>query len=276
METKHIRYNLPPSPARALPVIGHLHLLKLPLHRTFLSLSQSLGGAPISASAWKTNSRMSSPPTLLLANSTYNYTSMVSAPYGDHWRNLRRLGTIEIFSSHRLNSYLSIRKDKIRHLILRHSKNSQHLNPPCLSVCICYRHKIKLRITICDSMIKIIKEFVKVEMRTLFVDFILNNVMRMVAGKRFYGDGTEHDDDARCVRQLMAEVVDCAGAGDVAEYFPDLLTRNMREKKGNTMIDRLLSLQDNQPDYCTDHVVIKGIFVVMILSGTDTLTGTLE
>ncbi|KAL0801948.1 hypothetical protein Bca101_057124 [Brassica carinata] len=132
---------------------------------------------------------------------------MVSAPYGDHWRNLRRLGTIEIFSSHRLNSYLSIRKDKIRHLILRHSKNSQH-------------------------------EFVKVEMRTLFVDFILNNVMRMVAGKRFYGDGTEHDDDARCVRQLMAEVVDCAGAGDVAEYFPVLCWVTNYERRVKKVADR--------------------------------------
>nr|QWK52211.1 cytochrome P450 81D24 [Isatis tinctoria] len=286
---KHIKYNLPPSPRRPLPVIGHLHLLKLPLHRTFLSLSQSLGGAPmfslrlgnkltyvissysiVDECFTKNDVILANRPKFLISKHVeYNYTSMVSAPYGDHWRNLRRIGAIEIFSSHRLNSFLSIRKDETRHLILRLAKNSQ-------------------------------QEFVKVKMRTLFVDFILNNVMRMVAGKRFYGDGTEHDDDARCVRQLIAEVVASAGAGNAADYFPVLCwvtdyerrvkkvadrfdgflqglvdEKRAEEEKGNTMIDRLLSLQETQPGYYTD-VVIKGIVVVMILAGTDTLTGTLE
>lgn len=126
------------------------------------------------------------------------------------------------------------------------------------------------------------------EMRTLFADFILNNVMRMVAGKRFYGDGTEHDDDARCVRQLIADVVSSAGAGNAADYFPVLCwitdyerrvekvaarfdvflqglvdEKRAEKEKGNTMIDRLLSLQETQPDYYTD-LIIKGIIVVSV------------
>ncbi|XP_010435500.1 PREDICTED: uncharacterized protein LOC104719304 [Camelina sativa] len=49
----------------------------------------------------------------------YNNTNMIGAPYGDHWRNLRRLCTIEIFSTHRLNCLLYVRTDEVRRLISR-------------------------------------------------------------------------------------------------------------------------------------------------------------
>lgn len=44
-------------------------------------------------------------------------------------------------------------------------------------------------------------------------------------------------------------------------FSRDLLTKNMRKRKGNTMIDCLLSLQETQHDYYTD-IVIKGFVVV--------------
>ncbi|KAH7851540.1 hypothetical protein Vadar_023434 [Vaccinium darrowii] len=107
---------LPPSPP-SLPIIGHLHLLKPPLHRTLHRLSQSLG--PIFSLRF--GSRLvvivSSPSAveecftkndIVLANRpmflsgkyfAYNYTSIVATPYGDHWRNQRRLMSLEIFSA---------------------------------------------------------------------------------------------------------------------------------------------------------------------------------
>ncbi|ESQ32632.1 hypothetical protein EUTSA_v10004055mg [Eutrema salsugineum] len=287
--TRRRKLNLPPSPARSFPVIGHLHLLKLPLHRRFLSLSKSLDGASIFSlrlgtrlvfvvSSHSVAEECFTKNDVILANRPefivgkhigYNSTTMVGAAYGDSWRNLRRIGTIEIFSSLRLNGFLSIQKDEIRRLILSLSKNSQ-------------------------------QEFAKVDVRSLFMSLTINNILRMVAGKRFYGDGTEEDDEARHVRQLIAEVVVSGGAGNAADYFPilrwitnyekrvknlagrvdgflqSLVDEKRAEKeKGNTMIDHLLSLQETQPDYYTD-VIIKGIILVMILAGTDTSAGTLE
>ncbi|EOA28995.1 hypothetical protein CARUB_v10025246mg, partial [Capsella rubella] len=259
-----------------MPLIGHLHLLKMPLHRTFLSFSQSLGDAPIFClrlgnrltvvvSSYdvaeecftKNDIVLANRPDLILGKHIeYNSTTMTSAPYGDHWRNLRRIATLEIFASHKLNGFLSVRKDEIRHLLLRLSKNSQHLT--------------------------------------------INNVFRMVAGKRFYGEGTEQDDVAKEVRKLMDETVSVAGAGNAADYLPilrwitnfekrikrlatrlDKFLQSLVDEKravkeeGNTMIDHLLSLQETQPDYYTD-VTLKGIIVVMIIAGSETIAWTLE
>ncbi|CAN6911125.1 unnamed protein product [Brassica oleracea var. botrytis] len=287
--TRRRKLNLPPSPAWSFPVIGHLHLLKMPLQRSFLSLSKSLGGASIFSLRLgyrlvfvvsshsvaeecftKNDIVFANRPEFIFAKHIgYNCTTMVNSPYGDNWRNLRRIGAIEIFSSLRLDSFLSIRQDEIRRLIFCLSKNSQH-------------------------------ESAKVEMGSLFMSLTLNNIIRMLSGKRFYGDGTEDDDEARYVRQLIADAVYSADAGNAADYFPILCwitdyekrvkklagrvdkflqslvdEKRAEKEKGNTVIDRLLALQETQPDYYTDDI-IKGIIVVMILAGTDTSAATLD
>ncbi|KAL1190454.1 Cytochrome P450 81D11 [Cardamine amara subsp. amara] len=281
------KLNLPPSPAISLPVIGHLHLLKTPLHRTCLSLSQSIGDAPIfhlrlgNRLVYVISSRsmanecftkndivLANRPKFIVSKHVgYNATHLLAASYGDHWRNLRRIAAVEIFSTHRLNSFLYIRKDEIRRLISRLSRDSLH-------------------------------GFVEVEMKSLLTNLASNNIIRMVAGKRYYG---ENNDEAKLVRELVLEVVNNAGAGNPADYltilrwftnfekriknlgnrFDAFLQRLLDEKrgekkeKGETMIDHLLSQQEIQPDYYTD-VIIKGIILTLIVAGTDTSSGTLE
>ncbi|WZY77975.1 hypothetical protein YC2023_024359 [Brassica napus] len=60
------------------------------------------------------------------SNYIFNATHMVGASYGDHWRSLRRITTAEIFSSMKLCMFLCIRKDEIRQLLLRLSRDSLH------------------------------------------------------------------------------------------------------------------------------------------------------
>ncbi|KAL0745120.1 hypothetical protein Bca101_100972 [Brassica carinata] len=257
-----LKLKLPPSPPFALPIIGHLRLLKPPLHRVFLALSQSLGGAPIfslrlgnrlvfvvsshsiAEECFTKNDVVlaNRPHTVASKHVSYDYTTMVTAPYGEHWRNLRRIGAVEIFSAHRLNKFLSIRQDEVRRLIVRLARNSSH-------------------------------EFVKVEINSMFSDLTFNNIMRMVAGKRYYGDASEENSEAKLVRKLIADLMSTFGAGNVADYVPVLRwvtgfekrvkelasrfdeflqglvdERRAAKEKGNTMIDHLLSLQETQPD----------------------------
>ncbi|KFK30357.1 hypothetical protein AALP_AA7G250900 [Arabis alpina] len=283
------KLNLPPSPAYTLPVIGHLHLLKNPVHRTLLSLSQSLKNAPvfylrlgnrhvyvITSHALavecftKNDVVLANRPELIMAKHLgYNNTNMISAPYGDHWRNLRRIAVGEIFSSHRISHFMSIRKDEIRQLISHLSKDSLH-------------------------------GFVEVEMKSLLADLAFNNIIMMVAGKRYYGGDTDNNDEAKLMRELIWEVVAGVGAGNLADYFPiigwvtgfekrakllgkrsdgflqELVDEKRAEKgKNQTMIDHLLSLQETEPDYYTD-VTIKGIIIALLIAGTDTSAVTLE
>ncbi|CAN0917999.1 Cytochrome P450 81D1 [Linum grandiflorum] len=113
------KLNRPPNPSGALPIIGHLHLLKQPLHRSLHFRSHKhAGGGPI---MWL---KFGSHPVVVVSSSSaaeecftindvtlanrpndmvgkhigYNHTTMVQAPYGEYWRNLRRIGSLEIFS----------------------------------------------------------------------------------------------------------------------------------------------------------------------------------
>ena len=53
------------------------------------------------------------PQLLAGKNLGYNYTNIVWASYGQHWRNLRRIASLELLSSHRLQMFYSIRVDEV-------------------------------------------------------------------------------------------------------------------------------------------------------------------
>ncbi|CAL1414778.1 unnamed protein product [Linum trigynum] len=290
--------NLPPPPPnrRALPVLGHLHLLTKPLHRSLHKLSHNGGGASTPIMRLKFGSRpvvvvssaaaaeecftshdvvLANRPNLMMGKHIgYNHTTMIQAPYGDHWRNLRRIGAVEIFSAGRLNNFAAIRRDEVRSLVLRlAADHNGHKN---------------------------------VELRTMFQDLTFNNMMRMIAGKKYYGDATaagEDREEAERFKEMMVEVMGYAGASSNADFLPVLnwldggrferklagLSRRLdafmqrliddrRDSSSNdntTMIDHLLSLQQSQPEYYSDQI-IKGIIQIMLLAGTDTSAVTLE
>jgi isoflavone 2'-hydroxylase len=269
--------HLPPSPP-SLPIIGHLHLVKKPLHRTFQTLSQKYGqifslrfgsrlvvivSSPSAVEECFTKNDVvlaNRPPSLGAKHLGYNHTTVTASPYGDHWRNLRRICSLEIFSTNRLNTFLGIRRDEVKRLLRKLSRNSR-------------------------------EDFAKVELKSMFSDLTFNTIMRMVAGKRYYGYGEDvrDEEEARQFKEIMKEAFENAGASNPHEFVPllrwidhgSLEKRLMRlanktdaflqalvdEKKGkeegNTMIDHLLSLQKSQPDYYTDQI-IKGLILVSL------------
>ncbi|GER30929.1 cytochrome P450 [Striga asiatica] len=170
-------HKLPPSPARALPILGHLHLLKTPIHRTYHRLAQKAGpifslrlgrrlAVVVSSSDLveecftRNDVVLANRPRLMIGKFIgYNYTTLAGSPYGDHWRNLRRLTTIEVFSGARLNTFNSIRHDEVR-LLLRKLHNWASSSSG---------------------------GFARVELRSVVLEVTFNNIMRMVAGKRYFG-----------------------------------------------------------------------------------------
>ncbi|KAJ4914122.1 hypothetical protein Rs2_08743 [Raphanus sativus] len=287
--------NLPPSPRLCFPIIGHLHLLRQPLlHRTLLRLSHSLGPvfslrlgsrlAVIVSSPAAAEECFLTKNDIVLANRprfimgkyvAYDYTSMVTAPYGDHWRNLRRITALEVFSTHRLNGSAEIRQDEVKRLL-------QKLHG--LSV----------------------QRPAKVELRPLLTDLTLNVITRMMTGKRFSEeDEGEKEKISSEFRELVVEILELSAADNPADFLPALrwydykgyikrakrvgekmdsllqgfldehrANRGRMEFK-NTMIAHLLDSQEKEPHYYND-VTIKGLILMMVIGGTDTSALTVE
>ncbi|TYI42623.1 hypothetical protein ES332_A01G111800v1 [Gossypium tomentosum] len=122
--------SLPPAPWK-LPILGHLHLLmfSLPCHRlTELAkkhgslmhlqlgeLSHLVVSSPETAKeVMKTHdTNFANRPFLLVAEIIlYNFLDIGFAPYGGHWRQLRKVCTLELLSTKREQSFRSIREEQ--------------------------------------------------------------------------------------------------------------------------------------------------------------------
>ncbi|TYJ98343.1 isoflavone 3'-hydroxylase-like [Cucumis melo var. makuwa] len=259
------RLNLPPTPLFGLPFIGHLHLLKHPVHKTFQTLSQKYGHV----FSLKFGSRLvvlvSSPSAIqecftkndiILANRpslnsgkylAYNNTTMVVSSYGKHWRNLRRISTLEIFSTTRLNSFSRTREEEVKRLLRKLWGNY-----------------------------KLEDEFRVVELEPMLLDLTFNIVMRMVGGKKFCEEKNNNvlEDEGYCKRFKELDIMKIGRKTDeVLQGLVDEI-RN-EEDEGNTMIQHLLRLQKTDPEYYSDQI-IKGLVQDIILAGIDTSTISLE
>ncbi|KAK6151233.1 hypothetical protein DH2020_016165 [Rehmannia glutinosa] len=195
--TTGAQYHLPPTPSLALPVIGHLHLLKQPLHRIpqrfskkhgpIFSLKLSVRRVVVVSSpdlveeCFTTNDVVFSncPWALLDDYVGYNRTTIGGAPYGHLWHSLRRLGAQEVFSSTHIDAFSQIRQDEVRRT---------------------------LQTLIIDE-----NEYTKVGLRPILFELIFNVVTRMLAGKRYSSDEKDNEKLGEKFREIIDEIILLAG-----------------------------------------------------------------
>nr|WMB80846.1 BX5 [Aphelandra squarrosa] len=282
-------YQLPPSPAAALPIIGHLHLLKEPLHQTLQRFSEACGPIFLLRLGVRKVVVVSSPELLeecytaydvALSNRPrimsdkyigYDHTTMAGAPYGDRWRSLRRLAAQEVLSTARINSFTEIRHDEAKRTL--------------------------------QSMVSRVGESGKLQLslRPELYDLIFNVIMRMLTGKRYIkGEYLSHDRLADGYREIMSEFFENAQTSNPEDFLPFLkwvdyrglkkkmaslggrldnfyqsLLQEHRQEKRNTIIGHLLSLQESDPQFYDDQLV-KGFMTNMIVGSLDTSVVTIE
>ncbi|XP_010026519.2 cytochrome P450 81Q32-like [Eucalyptus grandis] len=197
---------LPPS-SPSIPILGHLQLMKLFLHQVLYSLSQSYGpifslhfascqvvivSSAKVAEECCTNYDIvlaNSPSTVAGGNSGYDDRILVFASYGEQWRNICRFCTLEIFSSARLNSFLPIRRDEIKRLLLNRNKEPQPHH-------------------------------------------LATTSLRMLTGKRYFGEDVTKADEATVLREVMSEIIEYVVSAYPGDYLSilRLVLRNYEKK----------------------------------------------
>ncbi|KAF7817541.1 cytochrome P450 CYP82D47-like [Senna tora] len=287
-----------PEAGGAWPVIGHLHLLGGPEspHLTLANMADKygpifgirLGVHPcLIISNWEmakecfiVNDRAlaSRPKLLAFEIMGYDFAMIGFSPYGNLWRHVRKMATLEVLSNHRLESLKHVKESEVKWAMKE-----------------TYEWWLKSKSGRC-------------EMKKWFGDIALNVVFRMVVGRRF-----EEIEGKERLRKTLRDFFDLSGSFTVSDALPFLrwldldgkekamnktfkeLDQNARlwleqhktnrdcqsprqtKAKHGDFIDVLLSIvdQDQLTDAHDADTIIKATSLALILAGTDTSTVTL-
>ncbi|KAM6594504.1 hypothetical protein CsatA_002207 [Cannabis sativa] len=302
------KLNLPPGPIR-LPIIGNLHQLlgnTLP-HQTFGRLSHQYGpimflqlgfiptlvvsSAQVAKEIFKTHDLIfSGRPVLYAAKKlSYNCSAVSFAPYGDYWREMRKIVMLELLGQKRVRAFQSVREEEVKTLIKTVTSISTSLN---------YSGVVNLS--------------------ELMVTLANNVVCGVAFGKKYNGsyyDGGDSENNGKSggIRELLHETQNVLGGFCMADFFPRWLTwinkfnglerrlnkcfrdldnfydkvieehyhhfnnpNHNHTKHNEDVVDVLLQLQ-NDPNQALkiNNNQIKGVITDLFIAGTDTTSASL-
>nr|XP_043618546.1 cytochrome P450 CYP82D47-like [Erigeron canadensis] len=211
--TKIGKNKTPPQPKGSLPIIGHLHLLaraKLP-HRALGSWADALGpifsiklgvhralvvsDPEIAKECFTTHDKVfaTRPKSIVVELMGYNYAVFGLGPYGEYWRQVRKMATVELLSQRRVEMLKYIRVPEVR-------------------------ASMKDVYEAWERSKKSDADMVPVEMKQLFANLVLNIVSRSISGNRFSLD----DKEAVRVHKVVKKVFQLMGTFMVSDYIPSL------------------------------------------------------
>ncbi|KAL1216139.1 Cytochrome P450 71B2 [Cardamine amara subsp. amara] len=237
------KFNLPPSPS-SLPIIGNLHHLAGLPHRCFHKLSIKygpvvllrLGFVPVvvissseaAEAVLKTHDLecCSRPKTVGTGKLSYGFKDITFAPYGDYWRQMRKLAVIELFSSKKVQSFRYTREEEVEFMVKKVSESALKQTP--------------------------------VDLSKTFFSLTASIICRVALGQNFHESGFVIDQDR--IEELVTESAEALGTFTFSDFFPggfgrflDLLFQ--RHKRINKVFEELDAFYQHVID---DHLKPEG------------------
>ncbi|PIA51609.1 hypothetical protein AQUCO_01100451v1 [Aquilegia coerulea] len=281
------KHNLPPSPPK-LPIIGNLHQLSKNLHFAIHNLSQKHGPLMMLSLGYCQTLVVSSaemvreiklhqeipfadrPITTAGKMLIYGGINLVLSPYGEYWRQIRKIFVMELLSSKRVQSFKCLREEDVALMI----------------------KKISLSCSLGDP----------VNIREL-VTVLTNDIVCRCALGRKHGGQDGHGNFGELATETV-KLFTAFSFGDLfpwlgwVDYFTGLISRMkkasraldnffdqiidehlLQSKHSNSdynkdFVDILLEVQKNDINFTRDH--IKAIIMDSFVAGTDTTSTTIE
>jgi cytochrome P450 len=211
-----------------------------------------------------------------------NIKNIVWAPYGEYWRHLRKICTIELFTNKRLETFRPLRTQEFSQLVRAIWDDSQ--------------------------------EGKVVDLAVKLNHLAFNNITRMLLNKRFFGADVAAQNEAFRFKELNTRFMSLAGAIMIGDYIPwlkwvtvvtgfskymkkvkaevdDMLHEFLELKKnGKSMDEKKDGAAKNPEDFVdillrqpaedgSGHLAdssIKSVLQDMLVAGTDTSSNTVE
>ncbi|GMN49062.1 hypothetical protein TIFTF001_018229 [Ficus carica] len=193
----------------------------------------------------------SRPPLHGARRLTYNYLDLAFTPYGEYWREIRKICVLELFSVKRVRSYWSIREEEITKLINSISHHS--LSSPSSPV----------------------------DLTEKLVALTASMIFRSAFGTSFEGSNLNHNRFNEVVHEAAATM----GSFCAAEYFhflqgviDDHLNPGREKQQQDDIIDVFLKIVKEQTGFgaaILTETNIKAVLLNMFLGGVDTAAITM-
>ncbi|KAM7502685.1 hypothetical protein LguiB_001589 [Lonicera macranthoides] len=290
----HSRSALPPGPWK-LPLLGNiLQLAAGPLpHRTLKDLAQKHGPL-MHLQLGQISSIVISSPRLAkevlkrhdlafadrpgnLASEiiSYNNITMAFAPYGDYWRQMRKICTLELLTVKKVRSFAFIREDEVWHLLESiKSSISSSRSPAIINISakiasltssIVCRASFGSKCKDQDALIKLIQEIISLaggfDVADLFPSV---KFLQVISGMKPKLEKLHWEID-----QILNNIID--------EHRNKLASTKTEEEHHEDLLDILLRLKEsgNLEVPITSNNV-KAVMLDMLAAGTDTSSVTIE